>query len=110
MPLVPNAGININTDAFVDVAVSINKTLAVANTAEDLVLVPVGKKGRKFSVVNEGPGAAFIQVDAVATLTSVQVLPKDVWYEESVQITTKLSFIGEIGKLPHVRGVLWAGL
>ena len=109
MPIVPNASISINTDAFVDAAVPINKTLAVVNTAEDLVLVPAGKKGRKFSLVNEGPGSAFIQVDGTATLTSTEVKVKDVWYEDGVQVITKLSFIGETGKQPHVRGVLWAG-
>ena len=109
MPIVPNASINVNTDTIVDVAVAINKTLAVANTAEDLVLVPALKFGRQFSLVNEGPGSAFIAVDGTATLTSTEVKVKDSWYDTSLKITTKLSFIGETGKLPHIRGVLWAG-
>ena|SRR3990167_296777 len=110
MPIVPNASINISTDTVVDEATPINKTLAVANVAEDLVLVPASKFGRQFSLVNEGPGLAFIQVDGTATLASTEILAKDTWYESSVKISTKLSFIGEVGKKPHVRGVLWSGV
>lgn len=109
MPIIPNSSVNINTDQVVDQAVPINKTLAVVNTAEDLVLVPATKKGRQFSLVNEGPGSAFIQVDGTATLLSTEVKVKDTWYETALSISTRLSFIGETGKQPHVRGVLWAG-
>lgn len=109
MGIVPNSTINVETGSFVDESVSISKTLALADTAEDLVLVPGGKKGRKFSLVNEGPGSAFIAVDSVATLTSTEIKFRDTWFEDGVTISTKLSFIGEVGKTPSVRGVLWAG-
>ena len=58
MPIIPSSSVNLNTTPFPDTAVPINKTLAVVDVAEDLALVPVGKKGRKVSLVNEGPGAA----------------------------------------------------
>ena len=109
MGIVPSSTINVETGAFVDESVAISKTLAVVDTAEDLVLVPGGKKGRKFSLVNEGPGSAFIAVDGTATLTSTEIKFRDTWFEDGVSITTKLSFIGESGKQPAVRGVLWAG-
>ena len=110
MPIIPNSSTNLNTTPFPDEAISINKTLTTVNTAEDLALVVVGKKGRKVSLVNEGPGSAYIKVDGVATVNDIEIQPKDVWYEEDIEISTKLSFIGDVGKKPHVRGVLWCGL
>lgn len=110
MPIVPNASITVNTDAVVDQAVPVGKTLAVAGTAEDLATVPVGKKCRKFSFINEGPGTAYVEVDGTATTASVPVEPKDAWSEDGVAVSTKFSFIGEPGKKPKVRGVIWCGV
>lgn len=110
MPIIPNSSVNLTTgEALPDVHVPISKTLTVAGTAEDLALVPVGKKGRKFSLVNEGPGSAYIQIDGTATVASTEVRPGDVWYEENLAIATKLSFLGETGQTPKIRGALWAG-
>lgn len=111
MPIIPNSSVNLTTGeiALPDKHVPINKTLTVAGTAEDLATVPAGKKGRKFSLVNEGPGSAFIQIDGTADGDSTEVRPGDVWYEENLAIATNLSFIGEPGKKPKVRGALWAG-
>lgn len=94
----------------VDQATPVMKTLAVANTAEDLILVPVGKKCRKFTLINNGPGTAFIEADGLATTASVPIQVGDAWVEESVEVSTKFSFIGESGKKPVVRGVIWSGV
>ena len=110
MPIIPSSSININTTPMVDEPTPVNKTLAVANTAEDLVLVPVGKKCRKFTFINEGPGTAYIAADGTATTASVPIEPKDAWSEEGVEVSTKFSFIGESGKKPKVRGVIWSGV
>lgn len=84
-------------------------TLATAGTAEDLVTVPVNKLGRSISLVNEGPGSVFIEFDGVATLTSVEVTRRESYSEAHLAIGAKVSFIGETGKTPRVRGVLWSG-
>lgn len=101
----------INTPPVTDQAVPIQKTLAVANTAEDLVLVPAGKKGKRFTIINMGPGAAYVEVDGTATLASIKLPSGATWTEDSdVQISTKFSFIGDTGQTPTVTGVLWAGV
>lgn len=110
MPIIPNSSIALNTSALPDTAVAVNKTLTTVNVAEDLALVPVGKRGRKVSIVNDGPGSAFIRVDATATINDIEIQPKDAWYEDGIDFATKLSFIGETGKKPHVHGVVWCGL
>lgn len=94
-----------------DQAVAIQKTLTVANTAEDLVLIPVGKKGRKFSIINMGPGAAYVAADAVATLASVKLPEGADWQEDKdIEVSNKFSFIGETGATPTLIGVVWCGV
>lgn len=84
-------------------------TLAVVDTAEDLVTVPATKTGKSFSVVNEGPGKAYLGFDADATTTDLELNKGDSYYEDGLGLTTKVSFIGESGKQPRLRGVLWSG-
>ena len=85
-------------------------TLAVAGTAQDWVAVPGGKKGRSISLVNEGPGTAFIAFDSTATLTSLVLDRGDMYSEALLEISTKVSFVGQTGLVPRVRGILWSGL
>lgn len=109
MPIIPNASVSVNTDPIPTTAVTFNKTLTTADTAQDLALVPVSKFGRKYSIVNDGPGNAYIAFDATATLNDMEIAPKDAVSDDGLQFATKISFIGESGKKPHVRGILWAG-
>lgn len=85
-----------------------NKTLAVAGTSEVLVTAPGVKRGRSFSLQNEGPGIVFLQADGVATLTSTEIKKGQTWAEADLDIGA-LQFIGETGKQPNVHGVLWSG-
>ena len=92
-----------DTDTPIDI------TLTVANTAEDLVLVPSLKTGRTISLVNEGPGRAFIAFDGTATIADTEIKKGESYGEVNLDISTNVSFIGESGKTPRVRGVLWSG-
>ena len=83
-------------------------TLAVAGTAEDAVVPPATKVGRRISIVNHGPGKAYIAFDGTATATSLVIDKGDSYDEADVAIATKVSFIGEVGKTPRVSGVLWS--
>ena len=110
MPYVPNASVSMDTTPDSSNSLPFDATLAVANTAQDFVTIPAGFKGKKISMVNEGPGTAFLKNDATATATAtnIKVLPKDAYAEEGIAVTTRWSFIGETGKLPRIRGVVWA--
>jgi len=93
-----------------DKSTPFNVMLAVAGTAEDLVLVPVGRKGRALSLVNEGPGDIAIVEDAIATVTSTLVRDGEAYAESGLEISTKISFINVTpSATPVVRGVLWSG-
>ena len=110
MPFVPNASVSLDTTPTSSNSLPFDATLAVAGTAEDFITIPVGFRGRKISMVNEGPGIAFLKNDAtaLATAASIKVFPKDAYAEEGLNVTTKWSFIGETGKQPRIRGVVWA--
>ena len=84
-------------------------TLAVVDTAEDLATVPGTKTGRAISIVNEGPGAAFVSFDADATTSDLELGKGDSYSDGGLAIASKVSFIGESGKQPRLRGVLWSG-
>lgn len=85
-------------------------TLAVVDTAEDLVTVPSTKSGRAISIVNEGPGTAYVSFDADATIADLELGKGDSYADDGLAIATKVSFIGESGKQPRLRGVLWSGV
>lgn len=89
-----------------------DKTLTTANTAEDFVTIPVGKKGRNISIVNVGPGKAWIHadVDATAALPSIGLDVGDTYSDLDLGVATRWSFIGSLGTQPRIRGVVWAGL
>lgn len=93
-----------------DQSVAFDVTLAVAGTAEDLVLVPVGKRGRTLSIVNEGPGDAAIKFDGTATATDVLLKKGDAMAQDNLELSTKVSFINVGGaQQPRLRGMLGAG-
>lgn len=91
-----------------DEATPFDVTLAVVNTAEDLVVPSVSKEGNRVTIVNEGPGKAFIAFDATATTSDLELGKRDSYEEADVSIVTNISFIGESGKKPRVRGILWS--
>lgn len=98
--------------AGADTALPFRKTLAVAGTAEDFATILSGKKGLSISLVNLGPGSAFIRPDATANLVatdSIEVKSKEGYSDAGLLVATKWSFVGETGKLPEIRGVVWAG-
>ncbi len=85
-------------------------TLAVTDTAEDLVTVPVSKKGRIISLVNEGPGDIALKADADATTSDLFLREGEAYSESRLQVSTKFSFINiTTSDTPRVRGVLWSG-
>ena len=92
-----------------DTPTPFNLTLAVADTAEDLVAVPALKTGRSLTLKNKGPGSVFLAFDADATITDIEVEAKDNYSETNIEIGTKVSFIGAAGKTPRVFGILWSG-
>lgn len=93
-----------------DTPTSFDETLTTADTAEDLATVPVDKKGRIVSLVNEGPGAVAIAFDAVATITDLLLEEGDAYDEHDLEISTKLSFINvTASQTPRVRGIIWSG-
>ncbi len=83
-------------------------TLAVADTAEDLVTPPTGKVIRRVNIVNEGPGTAHISFDGTATTTDLALAKGDSYSEADVEIVTNISFIGGTSKTPRVRGLIWS--
>lgn len=85
-------------------------TLAVAATAEDLVSVPGGKKGRMISIVNEGPGDVAVAFDAEALVTDLLLIEGDAYDDHDLEISTKVSFINVTAAAqPRLRGILWSG-
>ncbi len=98
------------TEKFADEDTSFDVTLAIAATAEDLVTVPGGKKGRIISLVNEGPADAAIKADATAVVTDTLLEEGDAYSEAKLEVATKFSFINVTpAQTPRVRGVLWSG-
>lgn len=98
------------TEHVADTDTPFDVTLAVAGTAEDLVLVPGGKKGRIISLVNEGPGEIALKADTTATASDTLVEVGEAYSEDRLEISTKFSFINvTVGLTPRVRGVLWSG-
>lgn len=93
---------------YADEATPFDVTLAVAGTAEDAVTPPTSKVGRIVSLVNEGPGKVYISFDGTATTTDLELDKRDVYTEADISVVTNISFIGETGKLPRVRGILWS--
>jgi hypothetical protein len=113
MPIFPKQSVTQNvtvqsTKADTDTAFDV--TLAVAATAEDLVLVPALKKGRILSFINEGPGDIAISFDATATTADTLIREGEAYSEASLEISTKVSFINvTAAALPRVRGQLLSG-
>jgi len=98
------------TYPFADTPTPFDVTLAVAATAEDLVTVPGGKKGRHLSLVNEGPGVVALGFDATAIITDLLLEEGDAYDERDLEISTNISFINvTAGQTPRIRGVLWSG-
>ena len=110
MPITPQSTSKFTPPA--DEATPFTNTLAVTDTAEDLVLVPVTKKGRVLSLINDGPGAVVLAFDATAVVaTGLLIREGEAYSDEGLEIDTKVSFINAVtGDTPVVRGVLWSGL
>jgi hypothetical protein len=107
MPITPRPTF---TEQLADTDTPFDVTLAVAATAEDLVAVPGGKKGRIISLVNEGPGAVALKADATATTSDLLLEEGDAYSESRLEVLTNFSFINvTVGQTPRVRGVLWSG-
>jgi hypothetical protein len=107
MPIIPSPVASVDS---ANEATPFDVTLAVADTEEELVAVPGGKLGRVVSLSNEGPGSAFIEFDAAATLTSLEIKKNESYGEMGLEISTDVRLIGETGKQPRVRGILWSGI
>lgn len=107
MPLTPRP---VLAEKFADTPTPFDVTLAVPATAEDLVTVPVSKKGRAVSLVNEGPGTVAIAFDATAVVTDLVLETGDTYDEHNLEVSTKLSFINVTPAVsPRVHGILWSG-
>jgi hypothetical protein len=87
----------------------IDKTLAVVDTAEDLAAVPAQKVGRTLSIINDGPGSVFVAFDATATVADYEIKKNESYGEAGLDFVTNVSFIGDSGKKPRVRGIMWSG-
>lgn len=98
------------TFPFADTSTPFNVTLVVAATAEDVVAVPVSKKGRMVSLINDGPGDVALAFDATATVDDLVVKEGEAYNGVSLEISTNVSFINvTASETPTVRGVLWSG-
>jgi hypothetical protein len=107
MPITPRPKIKV---PVADTSTPFDVTLATPASPEDLATVPSGNKGRRVSLVNEGPGDVALAFDAVATAADLLLLEGDAYDEHDLDISTKLSFINvTAGEQPRVRGVLWSG-
>lgn len=107
MPIRPKPAFSEN---LADTDTPFDVTLAVAATAEDLVTVPVSKKGRTLSLVNEGPGDIALKADATATTADLLLKEGEAYSESRLEVSTKFSFINvTVAAQPRVRGVLWSG-
>jgi hypothetical protein len=93
---------------YADEATDFDLTLTVADTAEDAVTPPTGKTGRILSLINEGPGKVYLKFDGTATTSDLALDKRDMYAEVDISIATNVSFIGEAGKTPRVRGILWS--
>ena len=109
MAIIPRTSVsteNQNTNQ----SVAFDVTLAVAATAEDLVLVPATKRGRTLSIINEGPGDAAVKFDGTATATDVLLKEGDAMAQDNLALVTKVSFINvTVGAQPRLRGMLGVG-
>lgn len=93
-----------------DTSTPFDITLAVTATAEDAAVVPVGKRGRNISIVNEGPGSVAIAFDATALVTDLLLEDGDAYDDINLDINTNVSFINVTPtNTPRVRGILWSG-
>ncbi len=110
MPIHIGSGTITGQRKYADEDTSFDVTLAVANTAEDLVTPPVSKSIRRVNIVNEGPGSAHIAFDGTATISDLELAKGDSYDEADVEVVTNISFIGESGKQPRVRGIVWSNV
>ena len=108
MPIHIGSGTITGQRKYVDEDTPFDVALAVAGTAEDLVIPPVGKSIRRVNIVNEGPGTAHIAFDTTATTVDLALAKGDTYDEADIEVTTNISFIGETGKTPRVRGIVWS--
>ena len=93
-----------------DTPVPFSVTLATAGTAEDFATIPVGKKGHSIDLINLGPGSIWIVPDANATAaTGIMVKRNESYSADQLGVASRWSFIGETGKTPAIRGVVWCG-
>ena len=97
-------------EQLADVDTPFDVTLSVSDTAEDLVTVPGGKKGRILSLVNEGPGDIALKADNTATVTDLLLKDGEAYSESRLDVSSRFSFINVTASAqPRVRGVLWSG-
>ena len=107
MPITPKP---VFSEQLADTDTPFDVILAVAATAEDLVAVPGGKKGRIISLVNEGPGEIALKADGTATTTDLLLKEGEAYSESRLEVSTNFSFINvTTSATPRVRGVLWSG-
>ncbi|KKK95114.1 hypothetical protein LCGC14_2676060 [marine sediment metagenome] len=107
MPITPVPAFK---ESVADEATPFNVTLAVADTAEDLVSVPSSKFGRIVSLVNEGPGSIALAFDATASAADLLIKEGEAYSEARLEIVTNISFVNvTASQTPNVRGVLWSG-
>ena len=107
MPIQPRPVFN---EQLADVDTAFDVTLAVADTAEDLVTVPATKFGRIISLVTEGPGSIALKADATATIADLFLKEGEAYSESRLEVSTNFSFINvTAASQPRVRGVLWSG-
>lgn len=111
MPIYPSTSIAVSTDDK-SAAIPINVTLTTANVSQVLFTVPVGRKLRSFSLVNQGPGKAHVSMVAgAAATTSATGMEKDVdaWSEDLLDLPDgTYSFInGGASNKPRLVGVAW---
>ena len=106
MPITPPTAVM----KFADQDTPFTVTLALAGTEQVLVAVPVGKKGRVISLVNDGPGTVALAFDQVATVAGLNLKVGEAYSDASLEISTDVRFINvTVGQTPIVRGVLWSG-
>lgn len=99
-----------NTPPPVDTQSPFEMTLGVTSVAEDLAIVPVGKRGRQIDIINEGPGDVAVKFDATATPAHTLLREGDSVSWANLNIVTKVSFINiTAAALPTLRGVLMSG-
>ena len=100
------------SEQVADEAIPVDVTLAVADTSETLFTVPVGKRLRSVDFANEGLGSSFLSftAGAPATTSDTELQKRDTLAENRLDLAEgDYGFIGEAGKQPRVRGVVWVG-